>query len=976
MKKLILCASLVAAGLMTSCEKELLVPEDSKPVWLGASIYEELRNGKHLSGTFNNYLRLVDDLGYAEVLSRTGSKTIFPANDEAFERFFRNCPYKKANGEPVRAYGDLTEGMKKQLLYSSMLDNAMLAGMLSNVKQDDNNVTRGVAIKHETNISVTDSVTLITDGMQMPQNNTYWNSYRNRGVNVVYDATKPMMVHFTREQMLKNNITTTGVDSDFGILRGEPVGTAIANSDTAYIFQTKIINQDVTCTNGYVHQVGDVLIPPGNIAQVMRGEENTQLFSRILDYFCAPYYDPTTTANYNAWALQNGRPTIDSIFQVRYFSKLSQGGKSNVTDPTGTLIDETKRLEWDLGWNQFNPSTIAANALADMGAILAPTDDAIKEYFLPGGGGAYFVDLYGTRENTEENLPYNLDDLHNNGNGILTRFVNNLIQGSFIASVPSKFGTLTNESSGDFMGLSASDIQVTDGKYDVVVANNGVIYKMKSMIAPDEFQSVIGPAITYPDMSVMNYFSSDKTEGDKSSTFGADMFYYLMAMKANYLYFIPSDPAMAGCYIDPVSLGSANPRALEFYSHVELMPGTEERTQTLYGVKIHNYNPETGEVDPAIRETVPNIVRSTGGSDYASQVYDLLNYNTVVLDAGEEVVNNFYLTKHGGAIYLKDFKEENGTYSGYVYGGAQLDNNATPAKIETGWKEKNGWAFRLDNIIQPSLTSVNKLLNNHIDRFDKFLDMCAILEYEDLLSWAGISAVPTIQDAEETAPQFKYLVFSERNRKALDMNVNFFNGYNYTFYAPDNAAMDIAYAKGLPTLEEMESVYLKYVSAEEGEYPEDEIVAAKAVVLSKINALRAFVRYHFQNNSVFADNLVEPITYQSLYSSDLGIPVNISVQSTGGVLTVQDEAGQTLTFNANDTQKLVNKMTRDYEFDADRESASSIAVSSFAVVHQTSTPLCYSKSKRYDDAWRTEAAVQATARNYGQLVKLANNFNE
>lgn len=976
MKKLILCASLVATGLMTSCEKELLVPEDSKPVWLGASIYEELRNGKHLSGTFNTYLRLVDDLGYAEVLSRTGSKTIFPANDEAFERFFRNCPYKKANGEPVRAYGDLTEGMKKQLLYSSMLDNAMLAGMLSNVTKDDNNVTRGVAIKHETNISVTDSVTLLTDGMQMPQNNTYWDAYRKKGVNVVYDATKPMMVHFTREQMLANNITTTGTDSDFGILRGEPVGTAIANSDTAYIFQTKIINQDVTCINGYVHQVGDVLIPPGNIAQVMRAEENTQLFSRILDYFCAPYYDQNTTANYNAWAMQNGRPTIDSIFQVRYFTGgRSQGGSPNVIDPMKTLIDETKRLEWDLGWNQFYPSTNAANALADMGAILAPTDDAIKEYFLPGGGGAYFIDLYGTMENTEENLPYNLDALHNKGNGILTRFVNNLIQPSFVASVPSKFGTLTNESSGDFMGLTTNDIQVTDGKYDVVVANNGVIYKMKSMIAPDEFQSVIGPALTYPDMSVMNYFSSDKTSGDKSSTFGADMYYYLMAMKANYLYFIPSDPAMAGCYIDPVSLGSAAPRALEFYSHVEPVPGTE-RTQILYGVKIHDYDVVTGQINPAIRETVQNIVRTTGGSDYASQVYDLLNYNTVVLDAGEEVVNNYYLTKHGGAIYLKDFKEVDGKYSGYVYGGAQLDNGATPAKIETGWKEKNGWAFRLDNIIQPSITSVNKLLNNHIDRFEKFLDMCTILEYEDLLSWAGISAEEKVAGSPETAPQFKYLVFSERNQKALDLNVNFFNGYNYTFYAPDNAAMDIAYANGLPTLEEMESVYQKYVSAEEGEYPEDEVKAAKAVVLSKINALRAFVRYHFQNNSVFADNLVKKTSYQSLYSSDLGIPVNITSQSTDGVLTVQDESGQTLTFKADDTQKLVNKMVRDYEFDANRESASSIAVSSFAVVHQTSTPLCYSKSGRYDDAWRTEAAVQATARNYGQLVKLANNFND
>ena len=979
MKKLILCASLVAAGLMTSCEKELLVPEDSKPVWLGASIYEELRNGKHLSGTFNTYLRLVDDLGYAEVLSRTGSKTIFPANDEAFERFFRNCPYKKANGEPVRAYGDLTEGMKKQLLYSSMLDNAMLAGMLSNVKQDDNNVTRGVAIKHETNISVTDSITLITDGLKMPQNNTYWDNYRKKGVNVVYDATKPMMVHFTREQMLANNITTTGVDSDFGILRGEPVGSSVANSDTAYIFQTKIINQDVTCTNGYVHQVNDVLFPPGNIAQVMRGEENTQLFSRILDYFCAPYYDKVTTDNYNSWALQNGRPTVDSVFQVRYFTGgRSQGGNANVVDPTGTLLDETKRLEWDLGWNQYYPSTNAANALADMGAILAPTDDAIKEYFLPGGGGAYFIDLYGTMENTEENLPYNLDALHNNGNGILTSFVNNLIQGSFVASVPSKFGTLTNDGSGDFMGLSTSDIQVTDGKYDVVVANNGVIYKMKSMIAPDEFQSVIGPAITYPDMSVMGFFSKDKTSGASQSTFGADMYYYLMAMKANYLYFIPSDQAMTGCYIDPVSLASAAPRALEFYSHVELIPGTE-RTQTLYGVRIHDYNPETGEINPAIRETVQNIVLSSGGSNYASQVYDLLNYNTVVLDEGEEVVNNYYLTKHGGAIYIKDFQESDGEYSGYVLGGAQIDNGATPAKIEKGWKEKNGWAFRLDNIIQPSLTSVNKLLSSNMDRFSTFLDMCGIFDDSDLLSWAGISNTPAVQGALETSPQFKYIVFSERSGKALDMNVNFFNGYNYTFFAPDNTAMTKAYNEmGLPTTEQIYEIYNKYIEADEEEYPEDsdEVVAAKAQVLNMINALRAFIRYHFQNNSVFADNYVEQTTYQSLYSSNLGIPVNITTASTDGVLTVRDEAGQSVIINAADTEKLVNKMTRDYEFDTSRESASSIAVSSFAVVHQIDTPLCYNKSKRYDDAWSSRAAVQAAAKNYGQLVKLANNINE
>lgn len=956
MKKLILCASLVALGMMTSCQKELLVPEDSKPEWLGASIYEELRNGSHLTGTFNNYLRLVDDLGYAEVLSRTGSKTIFPANDEAFGRFFQKNPYG------VTCYEDLTEGMKKQILYSSMLDNAMLAGMLSNVSNGDNNVDRGVAVKHETNISVTDSITFLANGDAMPANNTYWDAYRKKGIHVVYDATKPMMVHFTREQMLTNDITTTGVDSDFGILRGEPVGSSIANSDTAYIFQTRIINQDVTCINGYVHQVSDVLLPPGNLPQVLRNEPNTQLFSRIMDYYCAPYYDANTTRNYNSWALQNGRPLIDSVFQVRYFTGgRSQGGSANVNDPTGMIVPETNRLKWDAGWNQYYSSTEEKNSLADIGAVLAPTDEAIKSYFLPGGGGAYFIDLYSELENNEENLLQNLDSLYNNGNGILTKFVNNLLQHSFVATVPSKFGTITQEVSGDFMGLTKDDIQITDGKYDVAIANNAVIYKMKSMIAPDEYQSVIGPAITYPDMSVMGYFTSDKTSGSKASIFGADMYYYLMAMKANYLYFIPSDEGLKGCYIDPVSLGTFRPRALEFYSHVEPVPGTE-RTQIVYGVKIHDYNPETGEISPDIRETVANIVVG-GKTDYASQVYDMLNYNTVVLDAGEEIVNKYYLTKHGGAICLSGLGEVGTTVSG----GAQIDNGATPAKIQERWKEKNGWAFRLDNVIQPAITSVNKYLNDNIDRFELFLDMCAIFDDPDLLEWAGIKGTVSVGPA----PQQRYIVFSSKGGKALDMNVNFFNGYNYTFYAPDNEAMNAAYAMGLPTSEDIYADYNLYSAAEEDEYPEDEVNAAKARVLSKLVNLRAFVRYHFQNNSVFADNYVENTTYQSLYSSELGIPVNINVESTDGKLTVKDEAEQTIVIDANDTQRLSNKMVRDYEFDDKKSNAKSIALSSFAVIHQISKPLCYNPDGTYGN---NVAGLDATAQNYKQLVNFANNI--
>ncbi|MGN0302740.1 MAG: hypothetical protein ACI4CB_00695, partial [Prevotella sp.] len=858
--------------------------------------------------------------------------------------------------------------------------NAMLASMLSNVKADDNNVSRGVAVKHASNISVIDSITTIYNGALMPQGNTYWDAYRTKGINVVYDATKPMIVHFTREQMLNNNITTTGTDCDFSIIRGEKVGTNIANSDTAYIFQTRIINQDVTCQNGYVHQVNDVILNPGNIGQVLRSEGNTKLFSRIVDYHCAPYYNAITTNDYNSWARQNGEATIDSIFEVRYFASAhSQDGRPNVLDPSGNPVAANHRLNWDLGWNQYYPSSTSALALADMGAILAPTDKAMEEYFCNGGGGAYFIELYGDPvlkyQNTPENLPANLDAMFKNDpNGILTSFVNNLMQGSFVTTTPSKFGTITNQGSGDFMGLLVSDLNITeDGKYDVAIANNGVIYKLASMIAPDMYQSVLGPAVTYPELSIMGEFASDKTSGANKSIFGADLYYYLMAMKANYLFFIPTNESMTKCYIDPVSLGSTQPRALEFYTHSEKIPGTE-RYQDYYGVRLHQVTFDKdgkATINPTHYNEIANI-ESKNPSEYASQVYDLLNYNTVVLDAGKDPSENeYFLTKHGCAIRIKDFAESGGNFTGKIYGGAQIDNGIEPAVIEKGWKEKNGWAFQVDGLIQPSLTSVYGLLNKNSDRFTQFLDLCGIFENQDLLTFAGIEATAEIG----TPPQERYFVFSNKKGKALDNNINFFNGYNYTFFAPDDDAMKKAYALGLPTEEQLMELFDKY-NGHDDEYSEEEMIEAKAQVLNMLNALRAFVRYHFQNNSVFADKNVKKATYQSLYSSDLGIPVNITTQAKNGVLTINDASGNTITVDAKNASLLSNKMTRDYEYNTVKNSATSIAVSSSAVVHEVSVPLCYTTTGRYDDKWSTNAARKAAAKNYSATKKLSNNFKD
>ena len=229
---------------------------------------------------------------------------------------------------------------------------------------------------------------------EMPRNNNWWTKYYQSGIDIVSDNTRPMLVHFTREQMVNNGISTSGENSDFAILTGEAYNE---DEKPAYVFNDRIINRDVTCMNGYIQQLKDVLVPPGNMAQVLRADEETSIFSRMLDYFAAPYFDQVTTNNYNDWAQANGQPLRDSIFQMRYVSSRSQDG-TLVIDPNGRTLGQGRYLSYDPGWNQYYPSHANVSqidyTITDMGAMFVPDNNAVKKYFLPGGNGAFLIDIY------------------------------------------------------------------------------------------------------------------------------------------------------------------------------------------------------------------------------------------------------------------------------------------------------------------------------------------------------------------------------------------------------------------------------------------------------------------------------------------------------------------------------------------------------------------------------------------------------
>ena len=916
-------------GGFTACSDDYdLDDPDNYPSWLGGSIYDAMKNpenltsaqGNVLTGSFTNYLRLIDDLGYAETLSKTGSKTVFPANDDAFQRFYQQ------NAWGVKRYEDLTDAMKRQLLYSSMLDNALLVEMLSNISDGATAVVQGQALKHTTGANVIDTITHLRNKAEMPVNNPYWEKYYDKGIYMVMDATRPMMVHFTEEQMTSNNITTRGDDSDFAVITGTPYNV---DEKSAYIFRNKIVNADVTCKNGYIHQMEDVLVPPGTLAEVIRTNGESNLFSRMLDRFSAPYYDAATTKNYNDYAQVNGLPLVDSIFQKRYVSQRSQGG-TLTQDPNRTTAQYV--LPFDPGWNNYNSGAQGEHSSKDIAAMFVPTDDAMRDYFLPGGSGEFLINAFGKKPNTAENLAENIDSIPLQN---VQQIVGNLMKSSFVGTVPSKFNRVMDEAN-DPMGLSLEVLnRNSNGSYDVKIANNGVAYMLNTVFAPPSLIAVSAPVTLSSNMRIMNEAVNDGKGGRKPLALSLNYYAYLLAMSANYAFFIPTDDAFGRYYVDPTYLNSDQPRALKFYY--------QNKSPYVY-CSAWKYDKETGTVGTTPSDSIGRVTTD----NFRTQFIDILNYHTVVLKSGEKMGDNkYYKTKHGGAI-----KFEGNT----VMSGAQIDGKVPVSNITQVYNQQNGDAFAIDHVIEAPQKSVLDVLQSD-SRFSEFLDLCTDFAMDSIMEFASDKLVEVNQVTRKKRME-AYHTFAAKG--GLTDNVNYFNSYNYTVYAPDNEAMQKAFERGLPRWSDIKVLYDQYNERldreKTGGQVSEEVQAARDKALAMVEEINAFIRYHFQDNSIYADNTIEEGIYPTACSDTLGIRDKLTLTGGNGRLMVQDKRGQQIAIEASSTSKLVNQMARDYVLDTRRHT---ISTSSFAVVHQISTPLnMHADTDRYDAAWTGAGARQ------------------
>ncbi|MCD8285133.1 MAG: hypothetical protein LUB62_02775, partial [Prevotellaceae bacterium] len=728
---------LAACGVTSSCKDEYTL-DDEKPSWLNSSIYASLE----ASGDYTNYLRLLADpdvnnsedadnnRGLVDILSKTGSKTVFVANDDAWADFFaQNAQLPEDDPWHTAVdYESLSASQKKLLIHTSMLNNAIVMENLAS--SEGTNVVRGEYMRRYTDVEATDSITHL-DGNSIPVNYNegneeadYWSRFRaekgGNGLYLVADSSLSMMIHFTSEYLTRNNIT----DDDFAVFMGQERVTS-----DVHIYDAKVLSKDEVCENGYVNVTEKVLKPLPNMAELLRTNGQTRIFSHMLDRWSAPFYNAGVTQAYKNVMAAQGIDWTDSIFSKRYFSDLSWGHSALLNGPQGEQFRDAAStevsLKYDPGWNAYYDEK--SGPQYDMAAMYVPTDEVLWTYFTTGGGGWQLIQTYcdpsvqysaSHSDEDYEKLFRNIDQIPIS---TLRSLINVIMFTSFVSSVPSKMTKLRDDAQEQI--FYADDLQHIVGS---LLACNGIIYLTDKVYGPADYTSVAAPAYISTENLVMRWAIYNGSTGS-TDYMGLNYYAYLKAMQSRFVFFLPSDAALNYLY-DPVSFKSKKPRVMHLFMKANSSTGFPIDNE------LYAYEPTTGEIG----RQYSSLVESVNQSEITNRLKDILESHTIVIEDGSDEINSaqdeYYVTKNGSGVRVI---RENGKVV-KVQGGFQAENEAaglsninpgvTLNQVTDEQDMSNGTTYILDSPIVPSARSVFNILTHDQayddDNYERFYELC------------------------------------------------------------------------------------------------------------------------------------------------------------------------------------------------------------------------------------------------------------
>ena len=648
----------------TACDKYDL--DETTPEGWGASIYSYLAEDGH----YKNTVRLIEDLDLKEVLAKTGSKTMFVADDDAFERFYSN------NSWGVRNYDQLSLAQKKMLLLGAMINNSYQINSLSSIEGP----VKGQCMRRLSSQTIYDTVSVVKvkDLPNMtPEartHNTTWAKFDGRdNIVMMRDMTITPMIHFIEEQMADNKITNDDYNFLYNYTTERQAGDASVNGK-------KIVQQNIKCSNGFIHKVEDVVLPLQNMAELIASKPNVSLYNKLLERFCAPFYaGDAAVKQYNYLFNQS----VDSIYQKRFFSEKSQDGRPLIIDDDNIVAKSY--LKFDPEWNQYYSGLAIPSANAalekNMAVMMVPSNAALENYW-NNEAGKVLKDQYGSWDKVP--------------NDVIVELINNNMLSSFVESVPSKFGSILNDAN-DPMGVDKADID------SVWLGCNGAVYLTNKVYSPTSFVSVLYPAIVNETMKVMRW-AVEKNQYNV----------YLNSLNSRFSFFIPLNKAMLD-YIDPASYGKTKTQLYRFHY---------DATKTIpVWASVYEYDMDTREIGDSIREERDEWALK-------SKLRDILDNHIVI--GNVEDGNSFYKTKAGTEIEVANVSQ--GANGMTVAGSLQLDGTYSgPLHVSYIYDQTamgNGKCYILDK--EPIMTtrkSVFDVLSEH----EEFAEMRKLIEGSSLL---------------------------------------------------------------------------------------------------------------------------------------------------------------------------------------------------------------------------------------------------
>lgn len=648
--------AIVMMMALYSCKDEFDALDNEQPEWLGESIYDYLVG----RGDCNYYVRLIDDCQLTEVMQRTGSNTLFFTSDQAFNNYFAA---NRASGKGPKSYEEMSPTMKNMILALGRISNAQLIERLC---QGD---IRGTVLRRSTYFGITDSIPLWrkADLMARFPGNAYFEELEGDTVLLLEDASSVTLTQFFPKVLSDLGIT----DHDVQFMTN-----GSATSTTPSLYGNKIIQQDITCKNGYLHELEGLIIPPETMAGYIGQNAATSQFASLMNRFAVPI-------------LYNQK---EKIYTLRYFNEHPENSdKRTSLNITGTLKVDAKGndksnacLYFDPGWNAYQRAARNANSTEapfqeDMGVMFVPTNEAFADYFRIGGEGE---DLYKSFNGKWDAIPDN----------IIADLVKNHQKYSLLSSLPHDFDILKDEA-GYEMNISESDIA---SRY---VARNGIVYVINKVLPPLDYRSVMGPAKVDLNNQIFNIAMNDNH---------TQFMYYLRSLLSRYEFFITPDAQMKH-YVDPVSMFKQTAKHAYW----------DFRLSTTGDLQAVVYSMETGD----------SIDLVTDGKIINDRMEDILRSHTLVVESSDA----FRQAVASGQEYFVTMGYTPLRITGSAAGGTVAGKGNTAAiTIQDASDKTNGTSYIVDGILQNTLTSTYQNLNqsdnsavfNPQSPFSEFLTLC------------------------------------------------------------------------------------------------------------------------------------------------------------------------------------------------------------------------------------------------------------